>query len=59
MFISFIFIKDTRKFAVDFQTQCLQTKTKLDPEDINIIDQLIQQVYQIIFILIIKLIHSI
>jgi hypothetical protein len=29
---------------VDFQTQCLQTKTKLDPEDINIIDQLIKQV---------------
>jgi hypothetical protein len=41
------FIKDTRKFAVDFQTQCLQTKTKLDPDDINMIDQLIQQVYQI------------
>jgi len=38
--------QDTRKFAVDFQTQCLQTKTKLDPDDINIIDQLIQQVNQ-------------
>ncbi|UJR36760.1 hypothetical protein I4U23_029475 [Adineta vaga] len=37
-------LHDTRKFAVDFQAQCLQTKTKLDLDDINIIDQLIQQV---------------
>lgn len=36
--------KDTQRFAIDFQSQCLQTKTKLDPEDINIIDQLIKQV---------------
>jgi hypothetical protein len=41
-------LNDTRKFAVDFQRQCLQTKTKLDPDDINIIDQLIQQVESVL-----------
>jgi len=41
-------LHDTRKFAVDFQTQCLQIKTKLDPEDINIIDQLIKQVESVL-----------
>ncbi|CAM4764992.1 unnamed protein product [Rotaria magnacalcarata] len=41
-------LHDTRKFAVDFQTQCLQTKTKLDPDDINIIDQLIKQVESVL-----------
>ncbi|CAF1266156.1 unnamed protein product [Rotaria sordida] len=41
-------LNDTRKFAVDFQTQCLETKTKLDLDDINIIDQLIKQVESIL-----------
>ncbi|CAF4873382.1 unnamed protein product [Rotaria sp. Silwood1] len=41
-------LNDTRKFAVDFQTQCLQTKTRLDPDDINIIDQLIKQVESVL-----------
>ncbi|CAF1058117.1 unnamed protein product [Adineta steineri] len=41
-------LHDTQKFAVDFQTECLQTKTKLDPDDINIIDQLIKQVQSVL-----------
>ncbi|CAF3211222.1 unnamed protein product [Rotaria sp. Silwood2] len=41
-------LNDTRKFAVDFQTQCLQTKTRLDPDDINVIDQLIKQVESVL-----------
>ena len=43
-FTFFFLIQDTKKFAVDFQGQCLQTKKKLDLDEINIIDQLIQQV---------------
>jgi hypothetical protein len=49
IFICFL-IQDSRKFAVDVQRQCLQTKAKLDPDDINIIDQLIQQVNEHEFI---------
>lgn len=47
--IVFLYLKDTRKFAVDFQGHCSSTKTKLDPEDFNIIDQLIKQVDKIEF----------
>ncbi|CAF0922201.1 unnamed protein product [Adineta ricciae] len=36
-------LHDTQKFAVDFQGHCSSMKNKLDPEDFNIVDQLIKQ----------------